>query len=84
MALPLLIVRHVTPVLSRIARPVPVWVMEPRFVSVALLPEMVTATVLPLTVSVPVAVILPVCPEPVPRVCAVVEALLIVKDAADA
>ncbi len=72
-ALPLVIVRPVTPVLSRIARPVPVCSSVPRFVSVALLPVMVTAFVPPLTVSDPVSVIVPVCPAPEPRVCAVVD-----------
>ena len=84
MALPLVIVRPVTPVLSRIARPVPVWSSAPRFVNVALLPVMVTAFVPPLTVSDPVEVIVPVCPEPEPRVCAVVVAPVIVKLAAHA
>src|SRR5579862_4101049 len=74
--LPLLMTRFVTPVLSRTARPVPVWLIVPRFVRVALLPVIVTATVLPLTVSVLVASIDPVCPEPDPSVCAVVEDIL--------
>jgi hypothetical protein len=43
----------------------------PKFVNVALLQEMVTAFVVPLTVNDPVSVIVPVCPEPEPRVCAV-------------
>ena len=47
--------------------------------SVALLPDIVTATVLPLTVSVPVAVTVPVCPEPDPSVWAVVDGELTVK-----
>ncbi|HEY1888404.1 MAG TPA: hypothetical protein VGG86_20530 [Roseiarcus sp.] len=69
--LPLVIVSPVTPVLSRIARPVPVCSSVPKFVNVALLQEMVTAFVVPLTVNDPVSVIVPVCPEPEPRVCAV-------------
>ncbi len=82
--LPLLTMRPVTPVLSRIARPVPVCSSVPRLVNVALLPETVTAFVPPLTVSDPVSVIVPVCPEPDPKVWAVVEALVMVKLAADA
>jgi hypothetical protein len=74
--LPLVIVRPVTPVLSRIARPVPVCSSVPRFVS-ALLPEMLTAFPLPLTMSVPVSEIVPV--SPLPKVCEEVESGGIVK-----
>ena len=44
----------------------------------ALLPEMVTATVDPLTVSELPLEIIPVCPLPVPKVCALVEAPVMV------
>ena len=84
MVLPLLTVRFDTPLLSRIARPVPVCLSVPRLVSVALLPEMVTATVEPLKVSDPAELIKPVCPEPLPKVCEVVDALVIVKGVAKA
>ncbi len=83
-ALPLVIVSPATPVLSRIARPVPVCSRVPRLVRVALLPVMVTAFVLPLTVSDPVAVIVPVCPALEPRVCALVDGAVMLKFAADA
>ena len=83
-ALPLVIVRPVTPVLSRIARPVPVCSSVPRFVSVALLPEIVTAFVPPPTVSDPVSVIVPVCSAPEPRVCALVDGPVMLKFAANA
>ncbi len=82
--LPLVIVRPVTPVLSRIARPVPVCSSVPRFISVALFPVMVTAFVPQLTISDPVSVIVPVCPAPEPRVCAVVDGPVMLKLAADA
>src|ERR1700722_19972219 len=84
MALPLVIVSPVTPVLSRMARPVPVCSRVPRFVNVALFPVMVPAFVPPPTVSDPVSVIVPVCPAPEPRVCAVVDGPVILKFAADA
>jgi hypothetical protein len=44
----------------------------------------VTAFVPPLTVSDPVSVIVPVCPAPEPRVCAVVDEPEMLKLAADA
>jgi hypothetical protein len=53
-------------------------------VNVALLPEIVTAFVPPPTVSDPVSVIVPVCPVPEPRVCAVVDGPLMLKFAAEA
>ena len=62
----------------------PVCSRVPRFVSVALFPVMVTAFVVPLTVSDPVSVIAPVCPAPEPRVCAVVDGPVMLKFAADA
>jgi hypothetical protein len=45
---------------------------------------MVTAFVPPPTVSDPVSVIAPLCPEPDPKVCAEVDGLVMVKLAADA
>src|ERR1700754_679106 len=83
-ALPLLTMRPATPVLSRIARPAPGCSRVPKFVNVALLPVMVTAFVLPLTISDPVSAIVPVCPEPDPRVCADVDEPVISKLPADA
>jgi hypothetical protein len=50
--------------LSRITRPLPVWVIEPRLTRVASLPLMVTATVPPPTVSEPVTVPVRVWPLP--------------------
>ena len=47
--------------------------MVPSFIRLALLPVMVTATVLPLTVSEPVEVTYPVWPLLLPSVCGVVE-----------
>jgi hypothetical protein len=58
--LPLLTTSVLTPLLSRITRPLPVCLIVPRLFSVALLPVMVTATVLPLTLSAPLAVTEPV------------------------
>jgi hypothetical protein len=49
-----------------------------------LFPVMVTAFVVPLTVSDPVSVIAPVYPAPEPRVCAVVDGPVMLKFAADA
>ena len=82
--LPLVIVRPVTPVLSRIARPVPVCSSVPRFVKVASLPLIVTAFVPPLTVNDAVDSIVPVCPVPGPKVCAEVEGAVISKLPAEA
>ena len=58
--------------------------MLPRLVSVAVLPLMMTASVLPLTVRLMPAATLPVWPEPVPRICAVVDALTMLKLTAEA
>src|SRR5262252_6408453 len=79
--LPLLMTSPVTPVLSRMTRPVPVCEIVPRFVTVALLPVIVTATVLPATVKVPVASTLPV--SPAASVRAVVDGAEMVNDVAD-
>src|ERR1700710_2016682 len=75
--LPLLITRPVTPVLSRITRPVPVCVIVPRLVKVALLPEIATALVLPLTDKVAPADTDPACPAALPSVLAAVSVPLV-------
>ncbi|VVE89400.1 hypothetical protein PBR20603_03369 [Pandoraea bronchicola] len=80
---PLVTVRVRPPVLSRMARPVPVMLIVPLFTSVAL-PVMATPTVLPATESRPPLWIVPDCP--LDKVCPalLVRPLVMIKLAAKA